>query len=52
MNWELKKLNKMVDRIVGYKETMEAMSDAALRNQTWGFRRRLSEGETLDDLLP
>ena len=49
---ELKKLQKIVDRIVGYRETMTSLSDAALRNKTDEFRRRLTEGETLDDLLP
>ena len=49
---ELKKLNRIVDRIVGYKQAMELLSDAALRNKTWEFRRRLAEGESLDELLP
>ena len=49
---ELKKLQKIVDRIVGYKEAMTSLSDAALRNKTYEFRRRLAEGETLDELLP
>lgn len=49
---ELKKLKNMVDRIVGHKPALESLSDAALRNKTWEFRRRLAEGETLDDLLP
>ena len=49
---ELKKLQKIVDRIVGYRETVTSLSDAALRNKTDEFRRRLTEGETLDDLLP
>ncbi len=48
--------------IEGYKETVlqvndleaqfEALSDEALRAKTDEFRRRLAEGETLDDLLP
>ena len=49
---ELKKLQKIVDRITAHKEAMTSLSDAALRNKTWEFRRRLAEGETLDDLLP
>ncbi|MGN0981894.1 MAG: preprotein translocase subunit SecA [Candidatus Limivicinus sp.] len=49
---EMKKLQKIVDRIVGYKEAMTSLSDAALRNKTYEFRRRLAEGETLDELLP
>ena len=49
---ELKKLGAIADKIIARKEEMSALSDAALRNKTWGFRRRLAEGETLDDLLP
>ena len=49
---ELRKIQKIVDRIVGYRDATASLSDAALRNKTWEFRRRLSEGETLDDLLP
>ena len=49
---ELRKIQKIVDRIVGYRDATTSLSDAALRNKTWEFRRRLSEGETLDDLLP
>ncbi len=45
-------LQKTVEQILSYKEEMASLSDAALRNKTWGFRRRLAEGETLEDLLP
>ena len=49
---ELKKIQKIVDRILGYRDATASLSDAALRSKTQEFRRRLSEGETLDDLLP
>ena len=49
---ELKKIQKIVDRILGYRDATASLSDAALRSKTGEFRRRLSEGETLDDLLP
>ena len=49
---ELKKIQKIVDRILGYRDAAASLSDEALRNKTQEFRRRLSEGETLDDLLP
>ena len=49
---ELKKLQKIVDRVAAYRKTMTALSDAALKNKTDEFRQRLHEGETLDDLLP
>ena len=49
---ELKKLQKIVDSILAFRDATVSLSDAALRNKTWEFRRRLSEGETLDGLLP
>lgn len=49
---ELNKLQPLVDKILSLREEMMSFSDAALRNRTWAFRRRLSEGESLDDLLP
>jgi len=45
-------LGKIVERINGFEPTMEAMTDDELANQTILFRRRLAEGEELDDLLP
>lgn len=45
-------LQKTVDEIFSYKDAMVSLSDAALRNKTWEFRRRLAEGESLDALLP
>ena len=49
---ELKRLQKIVDRILRYKEKLSCLDDGALRGMTREFRRRLGEGETLDDLLP
>ena len=49
---ELNKLQPLVEKILSLREEMMSYSDAALRNRTWAFRRRLSEGESLDDLLP
>ena len=45
-------LQKTVDEIISYKNAMGSLSDAALRNKTWEFRRRMAEGESLDALLP
>ena len=50
-NRELKKLGAIADKIIARKAETSALSDAALRNKTWEFRRRLAEGETLDDCL-
>ena len=49
---ELNKLQKIVDSIIANRDAMTSLSDAALRNKTYEFRRRLSEGESLDELLP
>jgi preprotein translocase subunit SecA len=40
-----------VDAIEALEDKMEALSDQALRQKTDEFRKRLAEGETLDDLL-
>src|SRR5690554_1543764 len=47
----LKKYNKVAHKIVALEETMKAMSDEELKNQTKLFKERLDNGETLDDLL-
>ncbi|MDR3051003.1 MAG: preprotein translocase subunit SecA [Oscillospiraceae bacterium] len=49
---EIKRLNKIADKIDAYEETCRRMTDEALRGQTQIFRDRLAAGETLDDLLP
>src|SRR4029079_4627515 len=45
-------LGKYVDAVNGFEPTISAMTDDELRGQTEIFRRRLSEGAKLDDLLP
>jgi preprotein translocase subunit SecA len=49
---ELKKLSPIVHEINGLEPATQALSDEELRAMTVEFRERLSEGETLDDLLP
>ena len=48
---ELRRVYPIVDEIEALQPTMKALSDEELRNKTVEFRRRLAEGETLDDLL-
>ncbi|HEX8223087.1 MAG TPA: preprotein translocase subunit SecA [Allosphingosinicella sp.] len=48
----VRSLGKIVDRINGFEPTIAAMTDDELANQTIVFRRRLAEGEELDDLIP
>ncbi len=48
----VKKLQAQVGRINALEETMQALSDSELRAKTEHYRHRLTEGETLDSLLP
>ncbi|MBQ7725060.1 MAG: preprotein translocase subunit SecA [Lachnospiraceae bacterium] len=49
---ELKKIQPIVEKILSLKDTMAAMSDEELKAQTVKFKKELSEGKTLDDILP
>ena len=49
---ELKKIQPIVDKILGMEAEYAALSEDALKAKTQEFRARLAEGETLDDLLP
>jgi preprotein translocase subunit SecA len=48
----VRSLRKIVERVNEFEPTISAMTDEELRNQTALFRRRLGEGEALDNLLP
>jgi preprotein translocase subunit SecA len=49
---DIKKLSPLRDEIRSHEAAMSALSDRELRAKTPEFKRRLSEGETLDDILP
>ena len=49
---ELKRIYPIVDRIDALGPEMEALSDEELRGKTREFKKRLEDGETLDDILP
>ena len=49
---ELKKIQPVVDRILGLEETYKQLSEAELKAKTAELKARLAEGETLDDILP
>ncbi|MBO7386462.1 MAG: preprotein translocase subunit SecA [Lachnospiraceae bacterium] len=49
---ELKRIYPIVDKIEALRPTMQALSDEELKAKTPEFKKRLAEGETLDDLLP
>ena len=48
---EIKKIQPLVDQILALEAEYSALSEEALRSKTAQFRQRLSQGETLDDLL-
>ena len=48
---ELKRVTFIADQIEALQPEMQALSDGELRNKTIEFRKRLEEGETIDDLL-
>lgn len=49
---ELKKFQKIVERINHLESEMEQLADEQLQQKTQEFKTRLDQGETLDDLLP
>ncbi len=52
MEREIRQLQPLVDEILSYGDAYAALSDEELPAKTEEFRRRLGEGETVDDLLP
>ena len=49
---ELKRIYPIVDKIEAMRDAMMALSDDRLRGKTQEFKKRLADGETLDDILP
>ncbi len=49
---ELKKIEKIVDKIEALDESMQALTDDELRAKTAELKGRVANGETLDDILP
>lgn len=49
---ELKKINPTVAKINALESEFKALSDEELRGKTDIFKKRLADGETLDDILP
>jgi len=48
----LKVMYPIVEKINALEGDLETLSDAALKEKTGEFQKRLEEGQTLDDLLP
>lgn len=49
---ELKRMSKSVKKIAAFDEDIAALSDEQLQAKTAEFKKRLADGETLDQLLP
>jgi preprotein translocase subunit SecA len=49
---QLRKFQPIVDKINAYEPAISALSDADLAAKTPYFREQLSQGKTLDDILP
>ena len=49
---ELRRIEGVADTIEALRPSMQALSDEQLRDKTKEYKKRLQEGETLDDLLP
>ena len=48
---EIRKLEKMADKVMSYEEQMAALTDEELQAKTVEFKERYANGETLDQLL-
>ena len=49
---ELRRINKIANKVDSYAKMMAAMTDEQLQAKTPEFRQRYQKGESLDDMLP
>ena len=49
---EIKRIEPLVDKIEAIEEELKGLKDEELREKTVEFKKRLENGETLDDILP
>ncbi|SHI97778.1 preprotein translocase subunit SecA [Propionispora hippei] len=49
---EIKRMMKYVEQVNGLETGLQSLSDSSLSAKTGEFKRRLENGESLDDLLP
>jgi preprotein translocase subunit SecA len=49
---EIKRIIPIVEEINDLEPAMAALSDEGLKNKTFEFKKRLADGQTLDDILP
>lgn len=48
---ELKRLEKIADKVMALEEEMKQLTDEQLQNKTNEFKERLKNGETLEDIM-
>ena len=48
---EIKRLEKMADKVFSYEDQMAALTDDELKAKTVEFKQRYQDGESLDDIL-
>ncbi len=49
---QIQRMQQIVEKINGYEDGLQSLSDASLCNKTMQFKERLENGETLDKILP
>ena len=49
---EISALEKIADQVLSHESEMAALSDDQLKEKTEEYKKRLADGETVDDLLP
>ncbi|MDF2686455.1 MAG: secA, partial [Clostridia bacterium] len=49
---ELKKVNPVINKIVALEEEYKKLSDNDLKDKTQQFKKRLNDGEDIDNLIP
>lgn len=49
---EIKRIKPKVEKTLSYEEEYSALTDAELRAKTDEFKKRIADGESLDDILP
>lgn len=49
---ELRRIASLTDKIEDLRPSMQQLTDEQLRDKTKEYKKRLQDGETLDDLLP
>ena len=49
---EIKRVQPLVKKVLSYDEEYAKLSDSELRAKTDEFKKRIADGETLDDILP